>query len=87
MPTVADRIAQTVVALHMQPGTEVIFHDDSFGYRPGRSAHDALDRCRQRCWKKDWVLDCDIQNFFDSLEHRLVIKAVKAITDAPWVLL
>ena len=87
VPTVADRIAQTVVALHMQPGTEVIFHDDSFGYRPGRSAHDALDRCRQRCWKKDWVLDCDIQNFFDSLEHRLVIKAVKAITDAPWVLL
>jgi RNA-directed DNA polymerase len=87
VPTVADRIAQTVVALHLQPRTESIFHDDSFGYRPGRSAHDALQRCRQRCWQKDWVLDCDIQKFFDSLEHRLVIKAVKANTDQRWVLL
>ena len=54
VPTVADRIAQTVVALQLQPRTESIFHDDSFGYRPGRSAHDALERCRQRCWQKDW---------------------------------
>jgi RNA-directed DNA polymerase len=84
---VADRIAQTVVALQLQPRTESIFHDDSFGYRPGRSAHDALQRCRQRCWQKDWVLDCDIQKFFDSLDHRLVVKAVKANTDQRWVLL
>ena len=63
VPTVADRIAQTVVALQLQPRAESIFHDDSFGYRPGRSAHDALERCRQRCWQKDWVLDCDIQKF------------------------
>jgi RNA-directed DNA polymerase len=87
VPTVADRIAQTVVALQLQPRAESIFHDDSFGYRPGRSAHDALERCRQRCWQKDWVLDCDIKQFFDSLEHRLVVKAVKANTDARWVLL
>jgi RNA-directed DNA polymerase len=87
VPTVADRIAQTVVALQLQPRTESIFHDDSFGYRPGRSAHDALQRCRQRCWQKDWVLDCDIQKFFDSLDHRLVVKAVKANTDQRWVLL
>lgn len=87
VPTVTDRIAQTVVARQLQPRTESIFHDDSFGYRPGRSAHDALERCRQRCWQKDWVLDCDIQKFFDSLEHRLVVKAVKANTDARWVLL
>ena len=87
VPTVADRIAQTVVALQLQPRTESIFHDDSFGYRPGRSAHDALERCRQRCWQKDWVLDCDIQKFFDSLDHRLVVKAVKANTDQRWVLL
>ena len=87
VPTVADRIAQTVVALQLQPRTESIFHDDSYGYRPGRSAHDALERCRQRCWQKEWVLDCDIQKFFDSLEHRLVIKAVKANTDQRWVLL
>jgi RNA-directed DNA polymerase len=87
VPTVADRIAQTVVALQLQPRAESIFHDDSFGYRPGRSAHDALERCRQRCWQKDWVLDCDIQKFFDSLDHRLVVKAVKANTDQRWVLL
>jgi RNA-directed DNA polymerase len=87
IPTVADRIAQTVVALQLQPRTESIFHDDSFGYRPGRSAHDALERCRQRCWQKEWVLDCDIQKFFDSLDHRLVVKAVKANTDQRWVLL
>jgi RNA-directed DNA polymerase len=87
VPTVADRIAQTVVALQLQPRTESIFHDDSFGYRPGRSAHDALKRCRQRCWQKDWVLDLDIRKFFDSLDHRLVVKAVKANTDQRWVLL
>jgi RNA-directed DNA polymerase len=87
VPTVADRIAQTVVALQLRPRTESIFHDDSFGYRPGRSAHDALERCRQRCWQKDWVLDCDIKQFSGSLEHRLVVKAVKANTDARWVLL
>jgi RNA-directed DNA polymerase len=87
VPTAADRIAQTVVALQLQPRTESIFHDDSFGYRPGRSAHDALERCRRRCWQKDWVLDCDIQKFFDSLDHRLVVRAVKANTDQRWVLL
>jgi RNA-directed DNA polymerase len=87
VPTVADRIAQTVVALHLRPRTESIFHDDSFGYRPGRSPHDAVQRCRQRCWQKDWVLDLDIRKFFDSLEHRLVVKAVKANTDQRWVLL
>ena len=87
VPTVADRIAQTVVALQLQPRAESIFHDDSFGYRPGRSAHDALERCRRRCWQKDWVLDCDIQKFFDSLDHRLVVRAVKANTDQRWVLL
>jgi RNA-directed DNA polymerase len=87
VPTVADRIAQTVVALQLQPRAESIFHDDSFGYRPGRSPHGALERCRQRCWQKNWVLDLDIKKFFDSLEHRLVVKAVKANTDEPWVLL
>jgi len=54
VPTVADRVAQTVVALQLQSRVESIFHDDSYGYRPGRSAHDALARCRERCWEKDW---------------------------------
>jgi RNA-directed DNA polymerase len=87
VPTVADRIAQTVVALTLEPRTESIFHPDSYGYRPGRSAHDALRVCRDRCWKKSWVLDLDISKFFDSLDHRLVIKAVQVNTDQKWVML
>jgi RNA-directed DNA polymerase len=89
VPTVADRIAQTVVALTLEPRTEAIFHRDSYGYRPGRSAHQALAACRARCWEKDWVLDVDIRSFFDSLNHDLVVKAVKAniTVEQRWVLL
>ncbi|GAA3084508.1 group II intron reverse transcriptase/maturase [Streptomyces olivoverticillatus] len=87
MPTVADRIAQTVVALTLEPKTESIFHDDSYGYRPRRSALQAVERCRQRCWKKDWVLDLDVQKFFDSVDHALMVKAVEANTDQRWVVL
>jgi group II intron reverse transcriptase/maturase len=89
VPTVGDRVAQTVVALTLQPRTEQIFHADSFGYRPGKSAHDALAVCRRRCRKKDWVLDLDIRAFFDSLDHALVVKAVRANITAKqrWVLL
>lgn len=89
VPTVGDRIAQTVVALTLEPRTEAIFHPDSYGYRPGKSAHDALAACRDRCFKKDWVVDLDIQSFFDSLEHDLVLKAVAANITAEqrWVLL
>jgi group II intron reverse transcriptase/maturase len=89
VPTVGDRIAQTVVALTLEPRTEAIFHPDSYGYRPGRSAHDALAACRERCWQKDWVLDVDIRAFFDSLDHALVIKAITAniTTEQRWVLL
>ena len=87
VPTVADRIAQTVVALRLEARTELIFHPDSYGYRQRKSAHDALKKCRERCWKKDWVLDLDIRQFFDSLDHDLVIKAVEANTDQKWVVL
>ena len=89
VPTVGDRIAQTVAALTLQPRTEAIFHRDCYGYRPGKSAHDALAACRERCGKKDWVLDLDIQSFFDSLRHDLVGKAVAANMTAEqrWVLL
>jgi RNA-directed DNA polymerase len=87
VPTVADRVAQTVVALQLQPRTESIFHDDSHGYRPGRSALDAVGACRQRCWKTDWVIDLDIQKFFDSVSWDLMLKAVAANTDLPWVML
>ncbi len=87
VPTVADRIAQTVVALQLEPRTEAIFHRDSYGYRPRRSAHHALARCRERCWSYDWVIDLDIQKFFDSVDHDLMVKAVEANTDCRWVLL
>lgn len=87
VPTVGDRIAQTVVVLTLEPRTESIFHDDSYGYRPGRSALDAVGRCRQRCFRSDWVLDLDVAAFFDSVPHDLMVKAVAANTDLPWVLL
>ena len=82
-----DRIAQTVVALQLEARTESIFHPDSYGYRPGKSAHDALAKCRQRCWEGNWVVDLDIEKFFDSLDHDLVVKTVEANTDQKWVLL
>ena len=72
VPTVADRIAQTVVALQLEPRTEPIFHEDSYGYRPGRSPLDAVARCRERCWKKDWILDLDVEKFFDSVDHGIL---------------
>jgi RNA-directed DNA polymerase len=87
VPTVADRIAQTVVALALEARTESIFHPDSYGYRPGKSPLDAVKKCRERCWKKNWVVDLDIQKFFDSIDHDLMVKAVEANTDQKWVLL
>lgn len=87
VPTVADRIAQTVVALHLEPRTERIFHPDSYGYRRSRSAHDALKRCQERCWKNNWIVDLDIERFFDSLDHDLVMKTVASNTDQKWALL
>jgi RNA-directed DNA polymerase len=87
VPTVADRVAQTVAYLYLEPEVEPVFHPDSYGYRPGRSAHDALAACRQRCWKYDWVLDLDLKSFFDSLSHSLVLKAVAHHTSLRWILL
>ena len=87
VPTVADRVAQTVVALWLEPRMESIFHEDSYGYRPRRSPLDAVAKCRERCWTKDWVLDLDVQKFFDSVDHDLMVKAVEANTDQKWVVL
>jgi RNA-directed DNA polymerase len=69
IPTVADRIAQMVVKRYLEPKLEARFHGDSYGYRPGRSAHDALRVARQRCWKYDWVLDLDIKSYLDPSSH------------------
>ena len=87
VPTVADRIAQTVVAGRIEAKVEPIFHPDSYGYRPNRSAKDAVAACRQRCWKFDWIIDMDIQKFFDSVPWDLVLKAVQAHSSEPWVVL
>ena len=69
VPTVADRIAQTVVAGVLERGAEPVFHPDSHGYRPGRSAIDAVAACRERCWRHDWVIDLDIRKFLDVSSH------------------
>jgi group II intron reverse transcriptase/maturase len=87
VPTVADRIAQTVAAARLEAKVEPIFHPDSYGYRPKRSALDAVAVCRRRNWRYDWVIDLDVQKFFDSVPWDLVVKAVAAHTDQPWVLL
>lgn len=87
IPTVTDRIAQMVVVQMLEPILEPIFHDDSYGYRPGRSAHDALGKARQRCWQFDWVLDMDIKGFFDNIDHHLLNKALLRHVEEKWLLL
>ena len=85
IPTVADRIAQTVVKRYLEPILEEHFHPDSYGYRPGKSAIEAVGVARQRCWRYDWVLDLDIKGFFDSIDHDLLMRAVRKHTDCKWV--
>lgn len=85
IPTVADRVAQTVVKMVLEPVVDPHFHADSYGYRPGKSALDAVGVARKRCWDADWVIDLDIKGFFDSIPHDLVERAVARHTDIPWV--
>jgi group II intron reverse transcriptase/maturase len=87
VPTIADRIAQSVVATFLEPRVEPKFHRDSYGYRPRKAALEAVGVCRQRCWEFDWMIDLDVQKFFDEVPWDLVVKAVRAVTDARWVLL
>lgn len=87
VPTVADRIAQMVAKIALEPLLEPVFHQNSYGYRPGRSAHDAVALVRQRCWKYDWVVEFDIRKFFDSIDHELLIRALRKHCQIPWVLL
>lgn len=86
IPTVADRIAQMVVTMHLEPCVEPYFDADSYGYRPNKSALEAVGQCRQRCWKRQWVLDLDIKGFFDSIDHEMLIKAVQKHTPNRWVM-
>jgi len=85
IPTVTDRVAQTVVKMVLEPVVEPGFHPDSYAYRPNKSALDAVGVARERCWRKDWVIDLDIKAFFDSLDHDLVMRAVAHHTQSAWV--
>ena len=87
IPTVEDRIAQIVVKMEFEPQVEPCFLPDSYGYRPNKSALDAVGVTRKRCWHKDWVLEFDIKGLFDNISHQLLMKAVRRHTDNPWVLL
>lgn len=87
VPTVSDRIAQMVAKITLEPLLEPVFHQDSYGYRPGRSAHDAIAVVRKRCWKFDWVVEFDIRKFFDSIDHELLTRALRKHCHIPWVLL
>lgn len=87
IPTVGDRVAQMVVKMFLEPKVEPEFHPDSYGYRPRKSALDAVGVCRGRCWRQDWVVDIDIKGFFDNIDHSLMMRAVRKHTDCPWVLL
>ena len=87
IPTVDDRIAQMVVKMEFEPLVEPHFLPDSYGYRPNKSALDAVGVTRKRCWNYDWVLEFDIKGLFDNIPHQLLMKAVRKHTDNPWVLL
>lgn len=87
IPTVADRVAQMVAKMYLEPVLEPNFHQDSYGYRPGKSAIQAVEVTRRRCWKYDWVLEFDIKGLFDNIDHDLLMRAVRKHTDCRWVLL
>jgi RNA-directed DNA polymerase len=87
IPTVADRIAQGVVKDYLEPEMDKLFHGSSFGYRPGRSAHDALGQCHANCLQYAWVIDVDIKGFFDNISHEKLMELLKRHTQQRWVLL
>jgi len=87
IPTVSDRIAQGVVKDYLEPVMEAVFHNSSFGYRPGRSAHDALRQCHENCVSKAWVLDVDIKGFFDNISHNIMLQLLQQHTQEKWVLM
>jgi RNA-directed DNA polymerase len=87
IPSVSDRVAQMCAVLLLEPVIDPVFHENSYAYRPNRSAHQAVEAARRRCWRYDWVLDLDIRKFFDTIDHELLMKAVKRHTSEPWILL
>jgi RNA-directed DNA polymerase len=87
IPTISDRIAQTVVKMYFEPFVEPYFHKDSYGYRPWKSAIQAVRITRERCWQYDWVLEFDIKGLFDNIDHDLLMQAVRHHTEIKWILL
>ncbi|MCP3952354.1 MAG: group II intron reverse transcriptase/maturase, partial [Desulfobacterales bacterium] len=87
IPTVSDRVAQMVVKIHFEPTVEPFFHEDSYGYRPRKSAIQAIEITRKRCWRYDWLLEFDIKGLFDNIGHDLLMRAVKHHTECSWVIL
>jgi len=87
IPTVEDRVAQMVVKMYLEPEVDKLFHPDSYGYRPGRSALQAVGQARERCFKYDWVIDLDIRAFFDSIDHVQMLELVRKHTNSRWILL
>jgi RNA-directed DNA polymerase len=85
IPTLRDRIAQQVVKDYMEKKIDHLFHEHSYGYRPLKSAHDALDQVRRNCYEQDWVIDLDIAGFFDEIDHQVMLKAVEHVMDEKWV--
>lgn len=87
IPTVEDRVAQMVAKIYFEPNVEKIFYEDSYGYRPNKSAIQAVGALRERCWKKDWVVDFDIKGLFDNIRHDYLIEMVRKHTDEQWIIL
>jgi len=85
IPTVSDRVAQQVTKQILEPKVEPIFHEDSYGYRPNKSQHDAIAKTKQRCWECDWVLEVDIKGYFDTIDHELMMKVLKEHTEEKWI--
>ena len=87
VPTVADRVAQTAVKMWLEPQIDPIFCDNSYGYRPGKSALEAISVTRRRCWDYDWVVEFDVRGLFDNLDHDLLMRALRKHCQEPWILL
>lgn len=85
IPTVSDRVAQMVVKIYLEPSLEPKFHPDSYGYRPGKSAIEAVGTARRRCWQNNWVIDVDIKGFFDNLDHDTMMQLLKRYTNNKWI--
>jgi len=87
IPTVGDRVAQMVVKMYLEPKVEPVFHEDSYGYRPNKSAIDAIGQARKRCWEYDYVIEFDIKGLFDNIDHKMLMRAVRKHIKESWVLM